>query len=238
MTDNYWVLGKQSVFEIVKNNKKKIVEVAIEEAKVKELPEFFNNNKIAIKIKDKKFFKKIKEADFPDQGYAILIERDKEKNIEDHIDTINNFIVLDNINDPRNIGSIIRTSVAMGINSIIVEKKFFKHSNQLISKTASGATEHAKIFRVTNIGNTLRYLIKKKYQIYGFDSNDKSELIKNKFWSTHNVFVFGSEGDGIKFNNKKLIDKMVKIDTTNEMESLNVSNSVAAFLGIFNLLKN
>lgn len=236
MTDNYWVLGKQSVFEIVKNNQKKILEIAIEESKIKDLPKFFNSNQIKIKIKDKKFFSKIKEADFPDQGYAIFIEREEDKNIEEFVDTLNNFIVLDSINDPRNIGSIIRTSVALGVANIIVEKKFFKHSNQLINKTASGATEYAKIFRVTNIGNTLRYLIRKKYQIYGFDSNKNSELIKNKFWGTQNVFVFGSENDGIKFNNKKLIDKIVKINTSNEMESLNVSNSVAAFLSIFNLL--
>jgi tRNA G18 (ribose-2'-O)-methylase SpoU len=236
MSDNYWVLGKQSVFEIIKNNKKKIVEIAIEEAKRKELPKFFNTNKI--KIKDKKFFTKIKEADFPDQGYAICIEREQEKDIEEYLDAINNFIVLDNINDPRNIGSIIRTCVAMNMPNIIVEKKFFKHSNQLINKTASGATEYANIFRVTNIGTTLRYLIKKNYQIYGFDSNKTAETITSKFWSTHNAFVFGAEDEGIKYNNKKLIDKLMKIKTSPNMESLNVSNSVAAFLSIFNLLQN
>ena len=123
MSDNYWVLGKQSVFEIIKNNKKKIIEIAIEEAKFKELPKFFNTNKII--IKDKKFFTKIKEADFPDQGYAVCVEREKDKDIEKYLNAINNFIVLDNINDPRNIGSIIRTCVAMNMPNIVVEKKIF-----------------------------------------------------------------------------------------------------------------
>jgi tRNA G18 (ribose-2'-O)-methylase SpoU len=50
--------------------------------------------------------------------------------------------------------------------------------------------------------------------------------------------VFGAEDEGIKYNNKKLIDKLMKIKTSPNMESLNVSNSVAAFLSIFNLLKN
>jgi tRNA G18 (ribose-2'-O)-methylase SpoU len=126
----------------------------------------------------------------------------------------------------------------MNVPNIVVEKKFFKHSNQLINKTASGATEYANIFRVTNIGTTLRYLIKKNYQIYGFDSNKTAETITSKFWSTHNAFVFGAEDEGIKYNNKKLIDKLMKIKTSPKMESLNVSNSVAAFLSIFNLLKN
>jgi len=235
--ENYWVLGKQSVFEIVKNNKKKIIEIVIEEGKKKDLPLFFERVKNKIKIKEKKFFSKIKEADFPDQGYAIQIQKETDLNIEDFTNIINNFIILDGVNDPRNIGSIIRTSVAMGIKGIIIEKKFYKPSSQLINKTSSGATEYANIFRVTNIGNTIRFLIKKNYQIYGFDSSNSSETIKNKFWSKKNAFLFGSESSGIKFNNKKLVDKIVKINTSSQMESLNVSNSVAAFLGMFNLLE-
>ena len=80
-----------------------------------------------------------------------------------------NLIALEDVTDPRNIGSIIRSAVAFGIDGIIVKERSYPSRSKLLYKSASGGAEHIKIFQVSNIGTTLKFLKTKDFWVSAFD---------------------------------------------------------------------
>ena len=128
-----------------------------------------------------------------------IVERElpiliKKKNI--------NFVALEGVTDPRNIGSIIRSASSFDIDGIIVVKRFYPSQSKLLYKSASGCIELLNIFEVSNINTTLKYLKSKNFWISGFDSQSKNDFSKHN-WDGNNVLLFGSEGYGLKFQTKK-----------------------------------
>jgi len=103
-------------------------------------------------------------------------------------------------------------------------------------KSASGAMELLNVIPVSNITNALELLKKNNYWIYGLDGYAK-ESIEEQKWTTHNAFVFGSEGEGLRRLVKENCDHLIKIQINKEMESLNVSNAVSVTLGLFRYLE-
>ena len=102
-------------------------------------------------------------------------------------------VILEEVTDPRNIGSIIRSASAFNINGLIVRERDFPETSKLMYKAASGGMEHLNIFVVSNINSTLKTLREKNFWIYGFDGDGDKELSDIK-WEGNNVLVFGSEG--------------------------------------------
>ena len=90
-----------------------------------------------------------------------FIISNKKKNI--------NLIALEDVTDPRNIGSIIRSAVAFNIDGIIVKERSFPLKSKLLYKSASGGAEHIKIFKVSNINTTLKFLKTKDFWVSAFD---------------------------------------------------------------------
>ena len=76
---------------------------------------------------------------------------------------------LEEVTDPRNIGSIIRSAVAFNIDGIIVKERSFPSKSKLLYKSASGGTEHIKIFKVSNLNTSLKYLKTKDFWVSAFD---------------------------------------------------------------------
>ena len=100
-------------------------------------------------------------------------------------------------------------------------------------KAASGCMEKIKIYETTNLANILSKLKEKNYFLTGLDSHSNSYFDnKTKFFSK-NIFVFGSEEFGMRNLTKKMCDQLIKIKISKEVESMNVSNSVASFLALY-----
>ena len=146
-------------------------------------------------------------------------------------------VCLDEITDPRNIGSIIRSAASFSIDGIIIKERLYPSESKLMYKSASGAIENINIFNVSNLNTTLKYLRENNFWIYGFDSNTEKDFTKVK-WSGKSVLLFGSEGYGIKMHTKKYTDFLVKIKIDEKVESLNVSNSAAIAFHYINSKKN
>ena len=147
-----------------------------------------------------------------------FIVENKKKNL--------NFIALEEVTDPRNIGSIIRSGVAFNIDGLIVKERSFPSKSKLLYKSASGGVEHIKIFKVSNINTAIKFLKTKDFWISAFDVSGKKNFTEHN-WVGKNVLIFGSEGLGIKQKKLKNFDFFFKIKINNSIESLNVSNSVA-----------
>ncbi len=143
---------------------------------------------------------------------------------------------MDEVTDPRNIGSLIRSAASFNIDGLIVKDRHFPSESKLLYKSASGCVEHLNIFQVSNINTTLKFLREKNFWVYGFTANSDKNFTEVK-WSGNNILLFGSEGHGLKKHTEKYTDFSVKIDINKNIESLNISNSAAIVFHYINQQK-
>jgi len=143
---------------------------------------------------------------------------------------------LDEVTDPRNIGSIIRSAASFNIDGIIVKERHFPDESKIMYKSSSGCVEHINIIKVSNINTTLKYLREKNFWVYGFDSKSQKDFTKIK-WSENIVLLFGSEGYGISKHTEKYSDFLVKININDKVESLNISNCASIVFHYINANK-
>lgn len=133
-------------------------------------------------------------------------------------------MILDGIEDPHNLGSIIRTAETAGVHGIIIPKRRACMVNSTVYKVASGAVEHMKIARVNNITDTINYLKENDIWIYG------TEMEAEKYYYNENLtgavaIVVGSEGFGMSRLVKENCDVLLKIPMKGTITSLNASVS-------------
>ncbi len=143
-------------------------------------------------------------------------------------------LVLDEIEDPHNLGSIIRTAETAGVHGIIISKRRNVGITPTVYKTSAGAIEYMKIAKVSNINSVIDELKKKDIWIYGADMDGESYCFQTKF-SGAIALVIGSEGRGISKLTKEKCDVLVKIPMIGNITSLNAS--VAAGIMMYEVLK-
>ena len=231
----FLIVGKHAVLEALKNPDRKIERVFLTEDAQKKLNRENQNLNLFKKINV--FFKSKKELDnlcgrdeTAHQGLVAEVEQLEEITLKEFvIDNKNknvNLIALDEVTDPRNIGSIIRSAVAFNIDGIIVKERSFPSKSKLLYKSASGGAEHIKIFKVSNLNTALKFLKDKEFWVSAFDISANKDFTKNN-WKGKNVLLFGSEGFGIKEKILENSDFRFKVNMNNNIESLNISNTVS-----------
>ena len=133
-------------------------------------------------------------------------------------------LILDGIEDPHNMGSIIRTAECCGVHGIIIPKRRSCSVNSTVNKTSAGAVEYMKIARVTNLNDTIKYLKENDVWIYGTDMNGSKFYTDEKYNGGVGI-VIGSEGYGMSDLVKKNCDFLIKIPMKGKINSLNASVS-------------
>ena len=223
----FWIGGKNTVIEVIKNKKREIKKILLNKNNSKTLPK----NNIPFKISNTSEIDNIfDDKDFVHQGIAALVKNTQTFK-DNHIKNIKkneNVIILDNIYDPRNIGSIIRSAVAFEIKYIILEKSVNINSHYLF-KSASGATENIEFIKLSNLNNAIALLKKNNFYVYTSSLQAKKNLEDINF-HTNNCIILGSESLGVKKLLLKNSDETFKIKQSKNIESLNVSNSAAIIL--------
>ena len=240
----FLIAGKHAVIEALKNSRRKVSKILLTEDSKKNLNK--ENQNINLLKDIKIFYKTKKELDrlcskdqISHQGLIAEVEHLDKLNLKDYLKTAKeekniNLVALEEVTDPRNIGSIIRSAVSFNIDGIIVKERSFPSESKLLYKSASGCLEHINIFEVSNISTTLKYLKTKNFWVCGFDSNAKKDFTKHD-WNGNNVLLFGSEGYGLKHQTSKNSDFLLKINIDTKVESLNISNSAAVIFHYINL---
>ena len=230
---SFFIIGKHAVIEALKNPKRKVLRLFLTEESKKTIHRLSPSKNLLKDIKI--FFKTKKELDkysnndgIQHQGFVAEIEHLDQIELKKFIKNKSDItlVCLDEITDPRNIGSIIRSATSFEIDGILIKQRSYPSESKLMYKSASGAVENMQVFEVANINTTLKYLRECNFWIYGFDSNSEKDFTEIQ-WSGNKVLLFGSEGYGIKMHTKKYIDFLVKINIDKKVESLNVSNSAA-----------
>ena len=231
----FLIVGKHAVLEALKNPSRKIERVFLTEDAQKKINRENQNLNLFKKIPV--FYKSKKELDnlcgrdeTAHQGLVVEVEQLEEITLKEFIIENTkknlNLIALEEVTDPRNIGSIIRSAVAFNIDGIIVKERSFPSKSKLLYKSASGGAEHIKIFKVSNINTALKFLKTKDFWVSAFDSKANKDFTKNN-WKGKNVLLFGSEGFGIKAKILDNSDFKFKVNMNNNIESLNISNTIS-----------
>ena len=230
---SFFIVGKHAVIEALKNPKRKILRIFLTEESKKiihrESPRQNLLKDIKVHFKTKKELDKYSKSEgILHQGFVTEIEHLEILELKEFIKKNNNliFACLDEVTDPRNIGSLIRSAASFNIDGLIIKERHFQSESKLLYKSASGCMEHLNVFQVSNINTTLKYLREKNFWVYGFDAKaDKNFTEIN--WEENTILLFGSEGFGMKKRTEKYTDFLLKITINQNIESLNISNSAA-----------
>ena len=232
----FYIIGKHAVVEALKNPQRKVLRVFLTEESKKKINR--ENNHLNLLKNVKIFYKTRKELDkycsaenITHQGFVAEIEHLDTLDIKDFIKQSSqknniNLVALEEVTDPRNIGSIIRSAASFDIDGIIVKERSFPKDSKLLYKSASGCIEIMKIFEVSNLNTTLKYLKSNNFWVSGFD-NEASKDFTDHNWKGKNVLLFGSEGSGLRHQTKKNSDFLFRINISKRVESLNISNSAS-----------
>ena len=231
----FLIVGKHAVLEALKNPSRSIERVFLTEDAQRKLNR--ENQSLDLFKKVHVFYKSRKELDnlcgrdeTAHQGLVAEVEQLEEITIKEYVlENKNknvNLIALEDVTDPRNIGSIIRSAVAFNIQGIIVKDRSFPSKSKLLYKSASGGAEHLKIFKVSNLNTALRFLKTKNFWVSAFDISASKDFTSNN-WRGKNVLLFGSEGYGLKSKTLVQSDFKFKVKMNSNMESLNISNTVS-----------
>jgi 23S rRNA (guanosine2251-2'-O)-methyltransferase len=138
-------------------------------------------------------------------------------------------LVLDQITDPHNVGAMLRSAAAFGVDAVIVTTRHSPEATGVLAKSASGALEHVPIIAVRNLGDALQELGKEGFQRVGFDS-DAAEPYEAIALRRPLALVLGAEGKGLRQRTQGLCDALVRLDMPGAIKSLNVSNATAIAL--------
>ena len=242
----FLIVGKHAVVEALKNPSRKIERVFLTEDAQKNLNR--ENQSLNLLKNINVFYKSRKELDnlcgrdqTSHQGLVAEAEQLEEITLKDFIlenkSKNINLIALEEVTDPRNIGSIIRSAVAFNISGIIVKERSFPLKSKLLYKSASGGAEHLKIFKVSNINTSLKFLKTRDFWVSAFDISASKDFTSHD-WRGKNILLFGSEGYGLKSKTLMHSDFKFKVKMNSNMESLNISNTVSVVCHhIYQLIK-
>tara|TARA_B100000131_G_scaffold296928_1_gene315264 strand:- start:295 stop:1041 length:747 start_codon:yes stop_codon:yes gene_type:complete len=244
---SFLIAGKHAVTEALKNPKRNVLRVFLTEDSKKNLnrenqdKNLFKNVKIFYKTK-RELDRLCSKDQISHQGLIAEIEHQDSFTIKDFLSQNSeknniNFVALEEVTDPRNIGSIIRSAASFNIDGIIVKERSFPRESKLLYKSASGCTEIINIFEVSNINTTLKYLKSKNFWVSGFDNDAEKDFTKHD-WKGNNVLLFGSEGYGLNHQTKKNSDFLFHIKINKKVESLNIANSASIVFHYIQTKKN
>ena len=163
------------------------------------------------------------------QGVVALGAAKQYAEMETVVDDARMLVVLDGVEDPHNLGAVIRTAHAAGADAVIVPERRAAGLTETVAKAAAGALEHLPVVRVTNINRTLEDVKKRGFWIYGIDERGDQDYSQMDY-ADRSVLVFGAEGKGLHQMVRQHCDVLVRIPVTGKISSLNVSVATAVVL--------
>ena len=169
------------------------------------------------------------------QGIVIEVEMPSELSESDLKTAVENltetalFLVLDNVQDPHNLGACLRTADATGVHGVIITKDNATGITPTVCKVASGAAETVPVYQVTNLARTLRWLKGEGLWIMGA-AGETAQTIYSTDFSVPMALVVGTEGKGLRRLTKEQCDVLVSVPMLGKVESLNLSVATGVLL--------
>ena len=174
------------------------------------------------------------------QGVALMLASRKYCSVQDILSYASGngedpfLIICDEIEDPHNLGAIIRTAEVCGVHGIIIPKRRSASLNATVAKTSAGALEYMMVARVTNIAATIDELKQKGIWVFGADMNGEDYSLTD--YKVPCALVIGNEGKGIGPLVSKKCDKIISLPMKGKINSLNAS--VAAGVLMYKVMES
>lgn len=240
------VEGRNSVTELLKSGKdinKLYVQKGEKHGSINEIIKLAKQNKVVITELDRAKLDQMSES-HNHQGVIAIVPPYEYCDVDDILEYAKSknespfILILDGIEDPHNLGSIIRTAECSGVHGIIIPKRRSVQVNATVNKTSAGAAQYVKVARVNNLTETIKYLKENDVWIYGTDIEGKCYYNEQKY-NGGVAIVIGSEGFGMSRLVKENCDFLVKIPMVGKINSLNASVSAGILMyEVFNQRNN
>lgn len=231
------IFGRNTVLEALKAGRevdKIMVAKDSKEGSIKKIIALAKDKKIVVQFVEKAKIKEVSDSD-AHQGVVALIAAYEYSSIEEMLAkaALKNkkpfILVLDEINDPHNLGSIIRTAEAVGVDGVIIGKRRAVGLTAVVAKTSAGALEYMPVAKVTNISQAIDTLKKEGLWVTGADlSGEKNHYDSDLKGAI--ALVIGNEGKGISRLVKEKCDFLVKLPMDGQIASLNASVAAAVLM--------
>lgn len=164
------------------------------------------------------------------QGVLAYAAETRYRSLEEVLKTAKMIVVLDGVEDPHNLGAVVRTVNAAGAGAVVIPERRAAPVTAVVAKAAAGAIEHVPLVRVANINRALERLKEAGFWIYGLDERGK-ESYDAVAYAERTALVLGGEGRGLHEQVRKHCDVLIRIPMAGKIPSLNVS--VAAGVALF-----
>lgn len=226
-----WVYGRNTVRELLKNGK--VSQILIQKNTNKDLMDLCKKYKKTFKMSDKKELNDL-VGHVVHQGVAALVESYGYASLDEILSSIPEgktpcLLMLDGLEDPHNLGAILRTCDAVGVDGVIIGKKRSVGLTSTVAKVSTGAIDHVKVAQVTNLTRTLDELKKMGYWAVACE-NERAQDYRQVDYNMPLVLVIGSEGSGISRLVKQNCDINVVLPMEGHVTSLNASVATAVLL--------
>ena len=231
--------GRNAVYEFLKTDKmvyEIFISDRIKKESISDILKRANDRKLKISFIDKEGINKVATIE-NHQGMIALVEDYNYSNFKEKINSIkgNGFVLIcDNIQDPHNLGAILRTADATGVDLVVIPKNRSVEITPVVTKVSVGATEYVPVCKVTNISRAIDELKEKGYWITATDMDGEKAYFDSDLRGNVAIVV-GSEGSGIRRLVKEKCDFIVNIPMKGRIESLNAS--VAASILMYEVVR-
>jgi len=225
------IFGFHAVQQKLKNDPSRIVELWVQQTrndvKIQNLLKQVKKQGIAIQLVQKKTLDKLTENGHH-QGVVVLCKAHPVKTkttLEDILASLTAppfLLILDEIQDPHNLGACLRTADAAGINAVIIPKNQACKLTAIVRAVACGAADTVPLIEVTNLANTLRWLKEQGIWLVGATEQTQTPLFEANLTGPL-ALVFGSEGVGLRRLTQEICDVLIRIPMLGKVENLNVS---------------
>ncbi|MDP4461526.1 23S rRNA (guanosine(2251)-2'-O)-methyltransferase RlmB [Staphylococcus hyicus] len=235
------IVGRHAVREAIQTGhaiNKVLIQEGVKKQQIEDILNSAKSQKLVVQTVPKSKLDQIANA--PHQGVAAYVAPYEYVALDDFLakqaqkETLSTVIILDGLEDPHNLGSILRTADATGVDGIIIPKRRSVALTQTVAKASTGAIQHVPVIRVTNLSQTIDTLKDQDYWVAGAEANNATDY-RNMQADMPLALVIGSEGQGMSKRVKDKCDFYIKIPMVGHVNSLNAS--VAASLLMYEVLR-
>lgn len=230
--------GLHAVEALLTNHPDRVIQITVlqdrQDKKIQALTELAKKNQIRVEFANRQILDRLTE-NANHQGAIAYTQSTKKYSEHDLEELLENLqippflLILDGVQDPHNLGAILRTADAAGVHAVIAPKDKAVGITPVVSKVASGAAEIIPFIQVTNLARTLEDLKERNIWIYGAAGEAENNLYQTKLNGAIAI-VMGAEGTGLRRLTRELCDVLIKIPMHGSVSSLNVSVATGVIL--------
>lgn len=232
--EGFWLFGLHAVVAALRNPERKKLQFLATSSALESLSAQIKTPEPAPEIKDSQQIARLLPAGAVHQGLALRVLPLPEAGLEEVCISGDErkprlVVVLDQLTDPQNVGAILRSCAAFGVNAVILTGHHAPPATGVLAKAASGALDMVPVVRVSNLARAMEQLAELGYWRVGLDS-EASQAIADIDLSGNLALVLGAEGSGLRQLTARKCDFLGRIPASGQLASLNVSNAAAIIL--------